>query len=291
MKKQLFTGHLLALFCVAVWGSSFVVSKSLMEHLLPIQLMLLRFVLAYAVLWILHPVWHFRWREEGQFLLMAVFANTLYFLAENTALTLTHASNVSILVSTSPIMTALALCVFQKDSRLTRNQAIGFGVAFAGVVLVVFNGAIALQIKPAGDLLALCAAAFWAAYGLLLRRCSDRYHSFLITRKLMFYGILTALPLLLASGNSIPVAALLNVSSLSKLAYLGIVGSALCYVFWNTAVQRLGILKTTLYINMIPLVTLLISAYMLGEPITLMGVTGMILVITGMILGSLQPET
>ena len=291
MKKQLLTGHLLALLCVAVWGSSFVVSKSLMEHLLPIQLMLLRFVLAYAVLWVLHPVWYFRWREEGRFLLMAVFANTLYFLAENTALTMTHASNVSILVSTSPIMTALMLSVFRKEASLTRKQTIGFGVAFAGVVLVVLNGAVALQLEPAGDLLALCAAAFWATYGLLLRRYSDQYHSFLISRKLMFYGMLTALPLLLAGGEPIPVAALLNAGSLAELAYLGIVGSALCYVFWNTAVQRLGILKTTLYINMIPLVTLLISAVMLGEPITLMGVTGMVLVIAGMAMGALQQET
>lgn len=48
-------------------------------------------------------------REEGRFLAMALFANTLYCWAKNTALTMTNASNVSILVSTSPIITALVL--------------------------------------------------------------------------------------------------------------------------------------------------------------------------------------
>lgn len=290
MKKNNFMGHLLALFCVTVWGSSFVVSKSLMAHLEPVQLMLLRFVLAYIVLWLLHPVWRFRWREEGRFLLMALFANTLYFLAENTALTITHASNVSILVSTAPIITALVLAVFRKEERLTRNQTIGFGVAFIGVILVVLNGAVALQLEPAGDLLALGAAVSWSTYCILLRSCSDQFHSFLITRKLMFYGALTALPLLVISGEPIPFADLLNAESILKLAYLGIVGSALCYLFWNIAVQRLGILKTNLYINMVPLVTLLISVVVTDETITPMGATGIVLVISGMVLGALQKQ-
>lgn len=288
MKQKQLTGHLLALICVAVWGSSFVVSKSLMDCLQPTQLMLLRFILAYGALWLLYPKWYFRWREEWRFLLMALFANTLYFLAENTALTLTQTSNVSILVSTAPIMTALFMAVFHKSERLSRNQSIGFGVAFAGVVLVVFNGAVTLQLQPLGDLLALLAAASWATYGMILRRWSDTYHSFLITRKLMFYGILTVLPLVAADGQPIDFAALLTPGNSLKLAYLGFVGSALCYLFWNTAVQRIGVLKANLYLYMNPLVTLLVSSLFLDETITAMGVAGMLLVIFGMVLGTVQ---
>ena len=55
MKQKQASGHLMALVCVIVWGSTFVVSKSLMEHLRPVQLMVLRFVLAYAALWLIHP--------------------------------------------------------------------------------------------------------------------------------------------------------------------------------------------------------------------------------------------
>ncbi len=57
--KQKMSGHLLALFCVIVWGSTFVVSKSLRAVLTPVQLMLLRFTLAYVALWIIHPKWYF----------------------------------------------------------------------------------------------------------------------------------------------------------------------------------------------------------------------------------------
>ena len=57
-------GHLMALICVLVWGSTFIVSKGLMEFLQPVQLMLLRFTLAYGALWIIHPRWYLVWKEE-----------------------------------------------------------------------------------------------------------------------------------------------------------------------------------------------------------------------------------
>lgn len=280
----------MALFCVVVWGSTFVVSKSLLAHMSPVQLMLIRFVLAYVAMWIIYPKWYFHWREEWRFVVMALMANTLYAWAENTALTITLASNVSILVSTTPIITAVLLALFKKEERLNRYQTIGFAIAFAGMVLVVFNGAVALQIKPTGDLLALLAAATWAAYGLLLEKWSDFYSSALITRKLMFYGIITVLPMVLLSSESMNLHAILTWDNIAKLVYLGIVGSAVCYLFWSIAIRRIGVLMTNLYIYSIPLVTLVISAIFIQERITLMGVIGILLVIAGMLLGTLQSK-
>ena len=186
MKNKFNAGHLMALICVLVWGSTFVVSKELLRFLQPVQLILMRFAMAYIALWFVCPKFYFKPREEWRFVLMALFANTLYCWAENTAISLTQASNVSILVSTTPIMTAVVMALFHKEEKLSGRQIGGFGIAFAGVVLVVFNGAITLKLNPAGDMLALLAAALWAAYGFLLRRWSPYYDSALITRKLRF---------------------------------------------------------------------------------------------------------
>ena len=291
MKDRQLSGHLMAIFCVIVWGSTFVVSKDLLTHLLPAELMLLRFLLAYITIWIIYPKWYFHLREEWRFVLMALLANTLYAWAENTALTISLASNVSILVSTTPIMTALLIAVFHKEDRLSRFQTIGFGIAFWGMVLVVFNGAVALQLHPLGDFLALLASLIWSVYSLLLRRWSDEYSSILVTRKLMFYGIVTTLPLFLINAKPIDLSFVLTWSNGLKIAYLGIIGSALCYLFWNMAIRRIGVLKTNLYIYSIPLVTLLVSALFLEEKITLMGVIGIVLVIAGMLLGTVRAKT
>lgn len=287
VKKSQWMGHGMALVCVVVWGSTFMVSKGLLVFLQPVQLMLLRFILAYLLLWVLHPRWYFRWREEWRFLLLALFSNTLYCLAENNAITLTQTSNVSILVSTSPIMMALILTAVRKEERLKRGQILGYAVAFVGVVLVVLNGMTALHLRPLGDLLALSAAGSWTVYSLLLRRWSSLYDGLLITRKLMFYGILTVLPLVLLDGRPIPFEAVFTWENGLKLMYLGFVGSALCYLFWNKATGKIGVLKTSLYIYMVPLVTLVVSALVLRETITPAGAAGIFLVIAGMVLGTI----
>ena len=102
--------------------------------------MLLRFVIAWLAVWVIYPKWFFNPREEIQFVILSLVGNTLYYLFENTALRLTLASNVSILVSAAPIASALMMRLFVRDERLSRRQIAGIGIAFFGVLFVVFNG-------------------------------------------------------------------------------------------------------------------------------------------------------
>ena len=139
-------------------------------------------------------------------------------------------------------------------------------------------------------MLALTAAVLWAAYGMLLRRWSDEYNSLLITRKLLFYGLLTVAPMVLISGEPINFAAVLTFSNIAKIAYLSLMGSALGYILWNNAVSRIGVLSANMYIYMIPLVTLIVSAVFLNEKLTLMGFSGIIMVISGMVFASWQKK-
>lgn len=230
-----FRGHLCALFCVIVWGITFIVSAKLLVVFTPIQTMLLRFFVAYLVLWVLHPKWYFRWQDEVAFLLMSIFSNTLYFMAENTAITYTQSSNVSILVSTAPVLTAILLALTPGSEKPTRNTVLGILVALVGMVMVVLNGAVVLKLNPIGDLLSVGAALSWAVYSLILQRYSSRFSSYLISRKLMFYGILTTLPLLAMEGAPFPISTLFTQPTLLLgLLFLAVLGSALCYVCWNS---------------------------------------------------------
>ena len=281
-------GHLFAVFPVMAWGTSFLVSKNLLAVLTPIQLMWLRFVIAYIALWIIHPVWYFQWRDELRFLAMAVAANTLYFYTENTALTLTQATNVSILVSTAPILSAILLSLSRKKEVLSRQQKTGYGVAFIGVVFVVLNGALVLHLRPAGDLLALASAMSWAVYNLFARNMLERFDSFLVSRKLMLYGIISAFPMVLAEGQKIQLSAIMSPEGIASLFYLGIICSAVCFVLWNSAIARIGTLKTNLYIYAVPLVTMLAGVLLQREKVTGMGLLGIALVVGGMVLSNLD---
>ena len=282
-KKQL-KGHLLAVLCVIAWGTSFLVSKNLMEKITPVQLMMLRFVIAWLSIWIIYRKWYFNWREEGQFIVLSLVGNTLYYLTENTALRLTLASNVSILVSAAPIVSALMLRLFERDERLLRRQIAGIGIAFGGVLFVVFNGVFVLKLNPLGDLLALAAAFCWALYGFLAKRIVDRYDTFLSTRKLMFYGIITSSPLLLLEGGDLSGMRQLRFGNICGLLYLGLICSALCYLMWNEAIAEIGAMKANLYVYAVPVVTMIASALFLDEVVTWGGAAGVVLVVGGMLL-------
>ena len=126
-KNQQLIGHLLALFTIIVWGTTFIATKLLLTNFSPIHIMLMRFTLAYVVLFILKPKPLFvDVKTEAQFALLGLFGWTLYFLTENNALTYTYAANVSIIVASAPILTALLVHLFHKEEKVDRNNIYGF---------------------------------------------------------------------------------------------------------------------------------------------------------------------
>lgn len=282
-------GHLLAIGTIVVWGSTFIFSKILLTAFQPMQIMVMRFVLAYAVLWCLYPrTEKTTLKDELGMFGMALFANTVYFLCENNALRYTLAANVSILVASAPIWTAVLAHFFLPGSRLSRNIVWGFLVAFVGVAMVVFNGAVVLKFNPLGDVLSICAALSWAVYSMLVTRFIDRFSSFFLMRRLALYGLVTTLPLLFIEGAPMPWATLLEPKMFLSVLFLGIIGSGIAYVTWNMATRSLGIVRVSNYIYANPFVTLVTAAIFLGEPITVMGVAGAALIIFGVILGVRQ---
>ena len=279
---------MLSVLCVIAWGTSFLVSKGLMEKITPVQLMMLRFVIAWLAIWVIYPKWYFNWKEEGQFIVLSLVGNTFYYLAENTALRLTLASHVSILVSAAPIASALMLRLFERDERLTRHQIAGIGIAFFGVLFVVFNGVFVLKLNPLGDLLSLAAAFCWALYGFLAKRVMDKYDTFLSTRKLMFYGMVTTAPLLLLEGGDLKGIRLMGFRDICGLFYLGLICSAVCYMMWNEAIADIGAMTANLYVYAVPVVTMIASAIFLSETITWGGAVGVVLVVGGMLLSNVN---
>lgn len=288
--KRTMTGHLCALFCAVVWGTTFLVSKVLLLTYTPLQIMLLRFLLAYPMLWIICPKRQFCGKEELGFLLMSLFGNTLYFLAENCALKYTFASNVSILVSAAPVLTTALFLFFDRKEKVTRSLAVGVLAAFFGMVLVVLNGSLVLKLSSTGDLLGLGAALCWALYNLILPRYSGRYSSAFISRKLTFYSLVVCLPLTVLEGAPFQADQLVRPQVFLSLLFLGLIGSGACYVAWNLAAEWLGVLRTNLYIYAIPFVTMLAGAILFHETITPMGVLGAVLIAVGMAVSSREPK-
>ena len=246
-------------------------------------------LIAFIILWAIHPKWSFDIRTEWVFILMALFGNVIYFCTENLALTYTYTSEVCILTSTTSMM-ALILMHFLFKDRIGKIQVLGFVASFAGVVLVAFNGAVVLNLNPIGDILALVSALSWAVYGVLLRLFIKDFDGIVLTRKMMFYGFLMGVVLMIISGDSFEPIHLLEPLNMFGLFFLGGLGSCLCFILWNHSIKEIGVIKSNIFIYAMPVVTLIAGHFAFDEVITLMAIIGMILVISGMLMANRDPN-
>lgn len=284
MKKEISSAmaHILAIFTIIVWGTTFIASKLLLEVYSPLQIMLLRFVIAYIILFILKPkVMKLSLKEEINCMLLGLFGCTIYFLMENYALMYTLASNVSIIIAAAPILTAILAHFFLTNEKLQKGIFLGFFIAFLGVALVVFNGTVVLKLNPLGDMLSLGAALCWAIYSVILKKQISKCDGMILTRRIMLWGFITAFPIEFIKGESFSLAPLCQGTLLFCILYLGILGSGICYVLWNTAIHKLGTVVTNNYIYIIPFSTMVAATLILKEPISLMGICGAMLIILG----------
>lgn len=283
MKSTPILYHAFAIFTVMVWGTTFVSTKVLINTgLSPVEILCYRFLLAYlCLLMVAHNRWQAdTWKDEGLLCLSGLCGGSLYFIAENTALGITLASNVSLLICTAPLFTILLSSLCYKE-RLQRKQLYGSVVALAGVGMVVLNGSLLLQVNPVGDLLTLTAAILWACYCLLLKRLGKKYSTLFITRKVFFYGIVSLGIYVCLFPQPMAFELLHQPAVYLNLLFLGVVASMLCYLLWNTAVRQLGASKTANYIYVVPLITLLTSALFLSEPLTIVSLLGATCIIGG----------
>lgn len=283
-KRSLLPYHLMTLFTVIVWGTTYVSTKVLIEHgLSPAEIMLLRFILAYICIWPLspHKLLSRTWRDEGIMLLLGMTGGSLYFIVENTALGITLASNVSLILCTAPLLSALLLRLFDPSQKLRSNLIYGALIALLGVVFVVFNGHFILKLNPLGDFLALMASLMWAFYSLLLKKVDSRYPTIFITRKVFFYGMLTILPYFLFRPMTLTMQILSQPVVWVNLLFLAFVASLLCFILWNVVVKNIGPITATNYLYIQPVVTLITAAVAIHESITSLAVIGCVLIIGG----------
>lgn len=287
MESRKTFGHLAALLTIVIWGTTFISTKILLADFQPAEILFFRFVMGYFVLLAVYPhkLKTADYKQEWTFALAGLCGICLYYLLENIALTFTLASNVGVIISVAPFFTAILAHLAMKSEEKLRSQFfIGFVVAMAGIVLISFHGR-ELELNPFGDLLAAAASLVWACYSVLTRKISSfGYSVILSTRRTFFYGILFMIPALFVFDFQADLSRFTNITYLFNILYLGLGASALCFVTWNFAVKELGAVKTSVYIYMVPVITVAASALILYEPLTLLAGTGTILTLTGLFL-------
>lgn len=292
MRNKQGIGHSAALFTILIWGTTFISTKLLLVDFAPLEILLIRFLLGYIALWLLYPhkLKLYDIKQEGVFALAGLCGICLYYLLENIALTYTSAANVGVIISIAPFFTAILTKVIGKQTKLHRAFYLGFVISMIGICLISFQER-AIELNPFGDFLACVAALIWACYAILSKKIGDYGYAIIpTTRRMFLYGILFMMPMCFTMNLSFDLTSCITPTALGNLLFLGLGASALCFVTWNFAVKTLGSIRTSVYIYIVPVITVITSMLVLQETITVQSVIGIVLTLIGLFLSEYKGE-
>lgn len=284
--KNSSVAHMAALLTILVWGTTFVSTKVLLQNFTPTEILIDRFILGFLALFLIYPhrLKVTDKKHELVFACAGLCGMTLYQFLENMALSYSLASNVGVIVCVAPFFTAILAQLFLDGEPLTPQFFIGFLIAICGIFLVSFNGNTTVELNPLGDFLAIVAAMVWAVYSILGRKISSYgYNTIQATRRTFFYALIFMIPLTFFFPFEWGFARLSEPINLFNIAFLGLGASAFCFVTWNYSVKMLGAVKTSIYLYLNPVITVVTAMIVLNEKITTMAAIGTFLALTGLV--------
>jgi drug/metabolite transporter (DMT)-like permease len=269
------TSALLALVAAAaIWGSTFVVTKILLDEAGPFFIAAARFAIALAVLWLL-LAWRGRERAavcfRPAFIALGLLGVAGNFGLQNLGLAYTSAADAALIIALTPVAIAALAALFLGE-RFARRQLIGITVSIFGIVLITGAGGKASGAAVLGDLLIAASTLSWAGYTLLGKRLASRHTAATITTAGIGWGVAFLLPLAVVEAVVVspPKLSLLGVAA---LAYLGIAASAATFLLWNYALNAVGASVAGTSLNLIPVFGL-VFALLAGDSVSLLQLGG-----------------
>jgi drug/metabolite transporter (DMT)-like permease len=272
------------------WGMSFVWSAIVLKYYDPITTVLLRLIISSAILFaglkIFNRIQKLNKQDYKLFFLSALLNPFLYFLGENYGLQLTSPTISSIIIATIPLFTPiLAFLVF--GEKLSKLNIAGIFISFAGVSFMMLNKDLSFTADPKGVLWLSLAVIAAVVYSVLLKKLASRYDAFMIIAMQNVIGALYFLPFFLIFDVQRFMAVTPNAELISSLLLLSFFASSLAFVFFTISSREIGISKTNLFTNLIPVFTTIFSFFILREDFEARKIIGMVVVIGGVLLSQI----
>jgi drug/metabolite transporter (DMT)-like permease len=283
----------LVLICAnVVYATSYAASRLVLEEIPPATLALFRLVVGALILVPLARAVRRAERrplsraDRWSIVWMGVFGFAGAFAFSHWGIVRSTATNAALLITVEPISLML-LSPWLLGERLAPREAAGAALTLLGAMLVIVNGipgfTEALVPHWRGDILLILAGLAYASYSLFGRGVLLRHSPLAVTAWSIAWGAAAMVPLTAlewAQGPSLS----LGTRSVVGALYLAVVITALGYLAWNWALERVPAPRAAIFLNIQPLVGALLGVYYLGEPLTAFTVVGGALVVVGLTL-------
>jgi len=283
------SGNFAAFIAAGLFGASVVATRVAVQEIPPLNLAVLRFgqgglILFLCILIGARDLLKVKWHDLPFLVLLGAILFAIFPVTFNISLRFTEASRGALMLATMPIWSACIARVARKE-RLILRQVAGILLTFAGVGIVLAERGLRWQgtlLSLGGDGLMLLTALCGAIYGVLAQRMLARYSALTVTMYAMLFGTFLLFPAALVEG--LPQAFVRIDGKVAVLIlFLGIFGGALGYFLWTFALTRLTPTQVAVYVNVNPIVAIILGAVLLAEKLTGVFVVGFVAVVVGVL--------
>lgn len=280
-----------AILSMIFWSFSFVWVKIVYEAYGPLTTVLFRLLISSGLMLIFTLLSRKLQRiQPGDlkfFVLLAFFEPFLYFMGESYGLKYVSSTVASVIVATIPLFTPVVAWYFYKE-KLSKTNLFGLVITFFGVSLVVLDSSFNFTASPLGVALEFLAVAGAIGYASLLKGISHRYNTFTIITYQNLVGAIFFLPFWIGfeakDFTSIPF----HAEAFWAIIKLAIFASTFAFILFTYSVRNIGINKSNIFINIIPVFVAVIAYLVLGDRLNFHQMVGIAIVISGLFLAQIN---
>ncbi len=292
--------YILLLFAVLFWGVSFVFSKIVLQYMDTFSIIFFRLlfssILILPILLLFYRQYAIRLRHLKILALLSFFEPFLYFIGETFGLKRVSPTITALIISTIPVFTAISV-FFVYKIKLLKLNIFGIVLSFLGVFFLIFGKELVCSIDIKGLMFLFLAVFSAVCYGLVLTKVASEIHPVWITALQNIISLALFLPLVLFFGKPIQQGITPLFSAISpqielwgSLTILAVFCSTLAFIFYAIGVKNIGVAKSNVFTNIIPIFTAITSFILLNETMTANKIFGMLVIITGVILAQIKKK-
>lgn len=276
----------LPLITVLIWSLNIAITRYVADYISPISISFYRWLLAFIILtpFLIKPVWQQRLLIKKHIFHLAVLGASGMFLYQGLAYSAAHyttATNMGIINAFIPVFTIFVSIAILKEIP-NRYAVIGSILSFSGLLYVIGQGSFQSLLNLGGhwgDFLMVMAVFFYAFYGVFFKKWQIKIPLMVSLYIQIAFALLYHLPFVMWLGLDS-----LNSANIGSVIYAGILPSIVAPLIWMMAVQYLGPNRTTIFMNLMPIVTAIIAYIWLNEAWTIYHTIGGVIILLGIAL-------
>jgi len=273
------------------WGMAFIWTRIVLEYYEPITVATIRVSL--SAIFLLSFIKLFKKSQKIEksdyklFIISAFFNPFIYFLLESHGIKYVSSTISAVIIATIPLFSPI-VAYFSVKEKLSLVNIFGIFISFFGIIIMLVNKDLSLKADPKGILFLFLAVASALVYTVLLLKLTRKYDSVNIICYQNLIGAVFLLPLFFYFDFGSFIEVKPNFKLISSLVFLSIFCSSLAFIFYATSVKNLGISKTNIFTNFIPIFTAIFSYFILAEYFNFNKILGIIIVIAGVFVSQIN---